>query len=390
VTPPSVHEPDHDASTSAADDAAMRLAQSIVESAPDAMVIVGERGSIVLVNSQTEKLFGYARAELLGQPVEKLMPQRLRERHREHHRPGYFAAPGFRPMGAGLELSGVRKDGTEFPIEISLSPIATDGGTLVSSTIRDVTERKRYEQALQQKNLELENALLTKDRFLASMSHELRTPLNAIIGFTGTLLMRLPGPLLPDQEHQLKTVQASGRGLLSLINNLLDLAKVDSGRVELRFGPVDCRAVLDQMAAAKRPLADAKELSLVVECEPGLPVETDPEAFDQIVSNLVDNAIKFTTEGGVRVAAQPVSDGSLAGVEISVTDTGGGIAPDEQPQLFQLAEIAKLAGRPTKAGGGLGLHLSQKLARLLGGRITMESGLGRGSSFRLWLPAVRP
>ncbi len=195
--------------------------KQLLEAAPDAMVIVDPAGTMILINSQTERLFGYARNEMLGQAVEFLIPERFREQHTAF-RGAYFAEPRVRPMGTGSELYGLRKDGSEFPVEINLSPMQADAGSWAISSIRDITERRRVEQALHEKILELERASKVKDDLLATMSHELRGPLNAIIGFAGTLLMGLPGPLNTDQTEQLQAIENSATHLLSLINDLLD------------------------------------------------------------------------------------------------------------------------------------------------------------------------
>jgi len=359
------------------------LFRALLESAPDAIVIVNSAGEIVLINTQTERLFGYTRDELLGEAVEILVPRRF-HRHASH-RDGYFRAPRVREMGAGIDLVARRKNGDEFPVEISLSPLDTKSGLLVSSSIRDVTDRKRVERALQEKNVELERASFAKDRFLASMSHELRTPLNAIIGFTGTLLMRLPGPLTADQAHQLEIVQSSARHLLSLINDILDLARIQSGKLEINRERISCRAVTVEVATTLRPLAEAKSLEFDV-VVPGGEVEawTDRRALSQILLNLATNAIKFTDRGRVRLEIrEPRSDHDA--IEFAISDTGAGIAAEDQERLFDaFTQLATAAGRGD--GTGLGLYLSRQLAGILGGSIGLTSRPGEGSTFTLSLP----
>src|SRR4029077_16535804 len=273
--------------------------------------------------------------ELMGATVELLIPHHIHEKH-PGHTTNYFSESTAPPTGDGIELHGVRKDGLEFPLEISLSPIETEEGVLVSNSIRDVTERKRFEQTLREKNIELENASLAKDRFLASMSHELRTPLNAIIGFTGTLLMKLPGPLTVDQEKQLRTIQTSSRHLLSLINDLLDLAKIESGKVELNMETVNCQSIIEDVSTTLRTLAETKKLNFeIVVPDHDLAIRTDRRSLTQILINLTNNAIKFTDKGSVRIELHGRRDNGNSLAEITVVDTGIGIRPEDQSRLFQ-------------------------------------------------------
>jgi protein-histidine pros-kinase len=217
------------------------------------------------------------------------------------------------------------------------------------------------------------------------MSHELRTPLNAIIGFTGTLLMRLPGPLTDAQEKQLSTIQGSARHLLSLINDLLDVAKIESGKHEVRLAPVSCAEVLDEVASSLRPLADRKGLAFDVAAANDLVVRTDRRALSQIVINLVSNAIKYTDEGRVSVRLVRHGAGSEALGAIEVSDTGAGIRPEDEGKLFQAFSQIDASSTRRHEGTGLGLHLSQKLAELLGLRITFTTRFGEGSTFTLHL-----
>jgi signal transduction histidine kinase len=239
---------------------------------------------------------------------------------------------------------------------------------------------------LEAANYELEQVSRSKDHFLANMSHELRTPLNAIIGFTGTLLMKLPGPLTADQEKQLKTIQSSARHLLALINDVLDLTKIESGKIELRLVPVVCQEVVREVAAALRPLAEQKGVALEITAPmQDLIVLADRRAVNQILINLVNNAIKFTDSGAVCVDLRRHDADGVMLTEISVQDTGIGIRAEDQSKLFQAFTQVDSSSTRWHEGTGLGLYLSQRLAGLLGGSITFRSEYGAGSTFTLAL-----
>jgi protein-histidine pros-kinase len=288
-----------------------------------------------------------------------------------------------------IETVRVRKDGSRLDVSITVSPIRDDSGNIIglSKSARDITERRRFEAELWRKNIELTIASRAKDHFLASMSHELRTPLNSIIGFTGTLLMKLPGPLTGDQERQLSLIQVSSRHLLSLINDLLNLAKVGSGKADLQIEPVEIHPAVEEVAATLRPGATAKGLRLEVSLPTErVEIETDRRSLMQILMNLATNAIKFTDEGTVRIhVKRVVSVANRREVSFRVEDTGIGILPEDQKRLFGAFEQFH-PERENDAGSGLGLHLSQRMAGLLGGRIEFESEPGRGSAFTLFLP----
>ena len=352
----------------------------LMESNIDALMTTDPLGIITDVNRQMEILAGHSRDELIGTPFKQYFTDSERAEDGIHSvlREGRVT---------NYELIARSRDGAETVVSYNATTFNDQSGNLqgVFGAARDVTERKRFEQALQDKNVELEKANLAKDRFLATMSHELRTPLNAVIGFTGTLLMKLPGPLTSDQEHQLKTVQSSAKHLLSLINDLLDLAKIDSGKVEIKYELITCQGVVAEVAAALRPLAEKKGLDFKVKApDAWVRVQSDRRILSQILINLTNNAIKFTDKGKVEIELSTEQSNGHTLASIDVIDTGIGIRAEDKENMFQAFQQVNDDHRAE--GTGLGLYLSRKLAVLIQGRIELESEYGKGSVFRLLIP----
>jgi PAS domain S-box-containing protein len=357
------------------------LSKDFLEAAPDAMVIVDPKGAIAFVNSQTEALFGYGRDELVGRPVEVLLPERFRRIH-ARHRDTYSESPHTRRMGDGLELFALRKDGTEFSAEVSLSPVPTRQGLFVSSAIRDVSERKAIERQLVEARDMAERADRAKSAFLAAASHDLRQPLQTLM-----LLSRTLSRTVPSDSRAAAAVASQAealRAMSKLLNSLLDISKLESGNVRPDVADCAVSAIFAELRAEFASLAEAKGLELVIEdCD--AVVRTDPTLLSQIVQNLLGNAIRYTREGWVRLRALSAAAQT---VRIEVLDTGVGIPQHELALIFD--EFYQSARPPGQAREGLGLGLSivRRTADLLGHALEVTSTVGEGSCFAVSVPRV--
>jgi PAS domain S-box-containing protein len=372
---------------------AERRFRELLEAAPDAIIEVGREGRIVLLNRVTEKLFGYRREELLGQPFELLVPGN----------PGatYWDHPRTRPMGSGMALAGRRKDGSRFPVEISLSPAESEDGFRVTAIIRDTTERKKAEdllrtvqekynrelsatnQKLQNRNREIERANRLKSEFLASMSHELRTPLHTIIGFSELLREEMEGQLNDKHKRFIDHIHKDSLHLLELINEVLDLSKIEAGKLELRPEAFDVAGAVEEVLFSIRAQGLAKSLAIETGVSVAGVLHADRVRFKQVLYNLLSNAVKFTAEGGRIRVESGIRDGFL---EISISDTGTGIPKEELNSVFDKFYQVGATTKGVREGTGLGLAITRHLVEEHGGQIRVESKPGKGSRFTFTLP----
>ncbi len=359
--------------------------RALVGTVPDGIVTINASGIIETFNPAAEKLFGFSADEVIGRNVNVLMPEPFHSAHNSYLQ-NYLQTGQARIIGIGREVEAKRKNGDVFPIELAVGEFQIGDQRMYAGVIRDITERKRFETELRAKNRELEEVNQSKDHFLAGMSHELRTPLNAIMGFTKSLLMELPGALNEEQKKYLGTVQSSSQHLLSLINDLLDLAKIEAGKTEISLEQVDVQEVVESACAQLQPLAAEKGLAFhIVPAKRPVEALIDRRLLVQVVINLVNNAIKFTETGSIRVEIQSSDLEDYCGA-ISVTDTGIGISATDQEKLFGAFVQVDTGSTRQYEGTGLGLHLSRSLCDLVGAKVTLVSAPGTGSTFTVLLP----
>ncbi len=357
-----------------------QLLVSVLRAAPDAIIIVEPAGRILFASAQVTPILGYAPEELLGESVETLLPERFRTRHRAF-RERYAGNAQARPMGVNLELYALRKDGSELPVEISLSPVRDADRVLVAAAIRDTSERRRIQTALTLARETADRANQAKSRFLATASHDLRQPLQTLSLLNGTLRRLALDPTAASAvQQQDQAIEAMSR----LLNALLDISKLESGAIHPDPSDFMVPALFEELRVEFASIAASKGLELAVDAAP-LGAHSDRALVGQILRNLVSNAIKYTPRGRVELRALSRS----GSVHIEVRDTGVGIASEHLPYIYdEFYQIGSGGGAP-REGYGLGLSIVQRLVQLLDLKLEVRSRPGAGSVFTLELPAAR-
>jgi PAS domain S-box-containing protein len=369
-----------------------RLA-GIIASAMDAIISTDEQRRIMVFNAAAERLFGVPAAQAIGTSLDQFLPDRFRAVHADHMRRFGETGVTTRSMHrASGPLQALRSDGTEFPVEATISQAVVGGRRLFTVVLRDVTERVRVEEernrAVQQAQAArtvAEEANRAKSGFLAAMSHELRTPLNAIAGYVDLLELGIHGPITDAQSAALERVRRNQRLLLLLINDVLNFAKIEAGHTDLEIHDVAVAQMLVGLDSLIEPQVHAAELTYICEpANPALRIRGDRERIEQILLNLLTNAVKFTAAGG-SVAVTCGADARW--VYIRVRDTGRGVPTDMLEKIFDpFVQVDRHMHQRSQQGVGLGLAISRELARQMGGELSVTSTLGGGSTFTVKLP----
>jgi len=340
-------------------------------------------GVQTFVNDQWPRITGYSKEELLGMSFFDLVHPKDRQASQERHREKMSGE-----VMAGLfEMSIIRKDGSEVPIELTSAFTTYMGKHANVAYIRDITERKRAEEKLIEKTREVEEANRLKSEFLAHMSHELRTPLNVVIGFSQLMLDNIPGEINEEQRQCLSDVLSSSKHLLNLINEVLDLSKIESGKVELKLENVALTEIVECLTRTMIPTLRLRKQSLDVELEEGLPpIHADKAKLKQVLLNLLSNATKFTPDGG-KLKIEAVREGDWC--QVSVIDNGIGIKKEDQERIFEPFSRLGITLARENGGTGLGLAIVKKIIEKHGGQVWVESEYGKGSRFTFTLPIVQ-
>jgi PAS domain S-box-containing protein len=356
--------------------------QTILDNAVDGIITTTENGIVETFNPAAEKIFGYNSKEVIGRNISMLMPEPDRHHH-DGHLARYKSTKIPRVIGTGRVIEGLRKDGTTFPMEIALSEMKLGNYRYFTGIVRDITERKHIEEDLLHTKEEAERANYAKSEFLSRMSHELRTPLNAIIGF-GQLLETNPDqPLSEQQADNVHEILHAGHHLLALINEVLDLSRIESGRIDINLEDIVIAPVIESCVAQLQPLADQKNITVKLTLSPGCAVLADVLRLREVLINLLSNAIKYNHDGGsIQIRCMHAGENRL---RISVEDSGRGIAAEALPRLFKPFERMESAYNSIE-GSGIGLAISKRLVEAMQGEIGVASLPGKGSNFWFELP----
>jgi PAS domain S-box-containing protein len=358
------------------------LAQAVLASATEGIILIDAGGRIIVVNPAAERMFGYDRGDLLGQPLEVLLPQRIRGPH-VAHRTGYFAGPRARPMGIGLDLAGLRKDGTEFPVEISLSYVEAPDGVLAMAFITDITERKRAEAQLQRQRevLYQNEKLAALGTLSAGIAHEMNNPLGIMTTRIEVMLLDAETQQLPPQVlEDLQVLHRASQRVARIAAGLRSFARQSSGEP----APVDLDTIVDEALLLMQKPLGAENIRVVAELDRTLPpLLGDPNALHQVLMNLLTNAREAMTGGGeIRIETARAERPDW--IRLRVADTGPGIPPEDITKIFDPFYTTK------RTGTGLGLSVTYGIIRQHGGTVDVASRPGAGTTFTLEFPVAAP